>query len=110
MSYRPRSKVNNVDGIDVWRCWSPSRLDGPQHIRTKHLRRGPSVDHDHDHDHDNDLFNRGLQFDMATLLQRRRVLGLIAGVGAGVAGLATAGPALAGTTGESAAAAQAAAC
>lgn len=60
---------------------------------------------DHDHDHDNDIFNRGLEFDLATLLQRRRVLGLIAGVGAGVAGLATAAPALAGTPVETAAAA-----
>src|SRR5512143_3745392 len=33
------------------------------------------------HDH-NEIYNRGLQFDLSTLLQRRRVLGLFAGVGA----------------------------
>jgi len=32
----------------------------------------------HDHEH-NDIFDRGLQFDLSTLLQRRRVLGLFAG-------------------------------
>src|SRR4051812_1934052 len=63
------------------------------------LGRELSVDHDHEHEHDDDIFNRGLQFDLATLLQRRRVLGLIAGVGAaGVAGVAAAGPALAAST------------
>ncbi|TMR99875.1 intradiol ring-cleavage dioxygenase [Nonomuraea basaltis] len=31
--------------------------------------------------HDDDLFDKGLQFDMSTLLERRRVLGLFAGAG-----------------------------
>jgi protocatechuate 3,4-dioxygenase beta subunit len=35
-----------------------------------------------DHHEHNEIYNRGLQFDLATLLQRRRVLGLFAGVGA----------------------------
>ena len=51
-------------------------------------------------DHDDDIVNRGLQFDVSTLIQRRRLLGLFAGLGlAAVAGctaddddLAPAGP------------------
>jgi protocatechuate 3,4-dioxygenase beta subunit len=35
-----------------------------------------------DHDDHNEIYNRGLQFDLSTLLQRRRLLGLFAGVGA----------------------------
>jgi protocatechuate 3,4-dioxygenase beta subunit len=39
------------------------------------------------HNDEDDLFNRGLQFDVSTLIQRRALLGLIAGVGlAGVVG------------------------
>ncbi|RVX42621.1 protocatechuate 3,4-dioxygenase beta subunit [Nonomuraea polychroma] len=35
----------------------------------------------HDHPHGDDIFDRGLQFDMSTLLERRRMLGLFAGAG-----------------------------
>jgi protocatechuate 3,4-dioxygenase beta subunit len=35
----------------------------------------------HDHPHGDDIFDRGLQFDMSTLLKRRRMLGLFAGAG-----------------------------
>ncbi|BCJ48274.1 hypothetical protein GCM10010168_26340 [Actinoplanes ianthinogenes] len=60
-----------------------------------------------DHDHDGDIFNRGLQFDLTTLLRRRQMLGLA--LGAGLAGLA-AGPAFAASATESPSAATAAAC
>jgi protocatechuate 3,4-dioxygenase beta subunit len=40
------------------------------------------TDHDHPTDHDhNEIYNRGLQFDLSTLLARRRVLGLLGGAG-----------------------------
>jgi len=40
------------------------------------------TDHDHQHDdHQHDLFDRGLQYDMSTLLARRHLLGLLAGAG-----------------------------
>jgi protocatechuate 3,4-dioxygenase beta subunit len=50
------------------------------------------------HDH-NEIYNRGLQFDLSTLLQRRRVLGLFAGVGAAtLVGCSTDTPAATSTT------------
>ncbi|TMR17699.1 intradiol ring-cleavage dioxygenase [Nonomuraea turkmeniaca] len=48
------------------------------------------------HPHDDDIFDRGLQFDMSTLLERRRILGLLAG--AGVATLVGCGSDSTGTT------------
>ncbi|AEV82899.1 intradiol ring-cleavage dioxygenase [Actinoplanes sp. SE50] len=61
-----------------------------------------------DHDHHDDIFDRGLQFDLKTLLGRRRMLGLAAGVG--LAGLAAATPAFAKASDDSPLAADAAAC
>ena len=49
------------------------------------VRMAPTTPHDHD-----DIFDRGLQFDMSTLLGRRRLLSVVAGAGA-VAVLAACG-------------------
>jgi protocatechuate 3,4-dioxygenase beta subunit len=38
-------------------------------------------DHGHDHDHDDDRLDRGLAFDLTTLLSRRGMFGLLAGAG-----------------------------
>ena len=51
---------------------------------------------------DDDLFHRGLHFDLGTVMQRRRLLGLLAGAGAASLVGCSSGP---GSTGGAAAAA-----
>jgi protocatechuate 3,4-dioxygenase beta subunit len=55
----------------------------------------------HDHDH-TDIFNRGLQFDLSTLLERRRLLGLLGGASlVAVVGCTTHNPSPTATTSTS---------
>lgn len=63
----------------------------------------PLPNHQHDHEHDaNDLTDRGLAFDLATLMQRRNALKLFSGAAIGGAALALVGCSDDGGSGSSA--------